>query len=82
MSVRRVARRDDGPLPTPVLIDVERDLWQAGYRDWDAEGREYRVAGETFTGQRAAWEQSQALVAARKAQGTDGGAVPPWEIRP
>jgi hypothetical protein len=65
---RRVARRDDGPLPTPVLIDVERDLWRAGYRDWSADGVEYRVDGETFTGLGAAWARSRAMVAEQKAE--------------
>ena len=62
------ARRDDGPLPAPVLLDVEADLWRAGYRDWDDEGQEFRIDGDTFTGQRAAWERSQQMVAERKRQ--------------
>ena len=34
--------------PTPVLIDVERDLWRAGYRERAADGRECRMDGEAF----------------------------------
>jgi hypothetical protein len=64
---RSVARRDDGPLPMPILIDLERDLWRAGLRDWDAEGREFRVEGQTFIGMKAAWARSQEMVAERKA---------------
>ena len=65
---RPVPRRQDAPLPTPVIIDVERDLWRAGYRDWDAEGREYRVDGDVFTGLGAAWARSREMVAERRTQ--------------
>ena len=49
---------------------MECDLWRAGYRDWDAEGREYRVDGETFTGMGAAWQRSREMVAEQKAKRT------------
>ena len=65
---RHPPRRDDGPLPTPLLVDLERMRWQAGYRDWDANGQEYRVDGETFDDAGAAWKQSQAMVAAERAR--------------
>lgn len=61
-------RRPDRPLPTPLLIDVERDLWRAGYRDWDVEGRECRVDGETFKGMGVAWKRSQEMVAEEKSK--------------
>ena len=64
----RSSRRDDGPLPTPLLIDLERMRWQAGYRDWDQDVQEYRVAGDTFDDAGAAWTQSQAMVAAERAR--------------
>jgi hypothetical protein len=66
MSVRRASRRDDGPLPTPVLLDVEPGLWRAGIRGRDADEREVRIDGKVFTDMRTAWEVSQAMVAERK----------------
>jgi hypothetical protein len=65
-SRRIAARRDDRPLPPPILIDIERDLWRAGLREWDAEGREVRIEGETCTGMAAAWARSREMVAERK----------------
>ena len=65
---QRTPRRDDGPLPTPLLVDVARMLWRAGFRDWDEDGQEYRVDGDTFDNMREAWEQSREMVAAERAK--------------
>ena len=67
-SRRPVPRRPDGPLPTPLLIDPERERWRSGYREWDEDGQEFRVDGETFDDAGAAWQQSQAMVAAERAR--------------
>ena len=67
---RPVPRRPDGPLPTPLVIDVERGRWRAGYCDWDEAGQEFRVDGEMFDNAGAAWEQSQEMVAEEKTKRT------------